>query len=147
MTRGWKFAAALAGVLAAGSASAQADGAKAECPATAQELSTKSLYGRWDATIDGQPGIATVELGKHPEYDGVRGTVQRAGQPPAQLAGDIDPDGLLALDESQDGRSISASWSGEMQAGSCGKEFKGTWRKASDDSTHAFVLHKAGSWK
>jgi hypothetical protein len=88
-----------------------------------------------------------MRLEKHPDYDGVRGTVQRAGQPPAQVAGDIDPEGLLALDESQDGRSISASWSGELQADSCGKAFKGMWRRASDDSSHAFVLHKAGSWK
>ena len=65
----------------------------------------------------------------------------------AQLAGDIDPDGLLALDESQDGKSISASWSGTLQPGSCGKQFKGTWRRASDDSSHAFVLHKASAWK
>ena len=38
---------------------------------------------------------------------------------------------------------ISAVWSGEMQPGSCGKEFKGTWRNAADDSTHPFVLNKS----
>ena len=117
------------------------------CPADAAALPVQALYGSWEARIDGQDGIATVVLEKHPEYDGVRGSIRRAGQPPAQLAGDIDPEGQLALDESQDGKSISASWSGALQSGSCGKEFKGTWRRSSDDSSHAFVLHKAASWK
>ena len=120
----------------------------ASCPGDAAALPVKALYGSWEARIDGQDGIAAVLLEKHPEYEGVRGSIQRAGgQPPAQLAGDIDPDGLLALDESQDGKSISASWSGTLQPGSCGKQFKGTWRRASDDSSHAFVLHKASAWK
>jgi hypothetical protein len=118
-----------------------------DCPASGRELSLPMLYGQWEARIDGQSGIATVTLERHPDYEGVRGTVERAGQPPAQLAGDIDPEGLLALDESQDGKSISASWSGELQGASCGKEFKGSWRRGSDDSSHDFVLHKASTWK
>jgi len=116
------------------------------CPGSAQEMPIQRLYGTWEATIDGQPGIATMTLARHPDYDGVRGTLQRAGQPPAQLAGDIDPEGLLALDESQDGKSISASWSGALQPGSCGKEFKGTWYRESDDSKHDFVLRRVGTW-
>ncbi|MDM0117084.1 hypothetical protein QTI66_33725 [Variovorax sp. J22R133] len=118
----------------------------ADCPASAKDLPMQALYGTWDATFDGVPGIATVVLEKHPDYDGVRGTIQRAGKPPARLAGDIDTDGLLALDESQDGQSIDASWSGDTTPGTCGKEFKGTWRKASDDSTRPFVLRKTGQW-
>jgi hypothetical protein len=65
----------------------------------------------------------------------------------AQLAGDIDDEGLLSIDESLDGRAISGNWLGELQPGSCGKEFRGTWRNASDDSTHPFVLNKTGSWQ
>ncbi len=102
------------------------------------------LYGRWEARFEGLPGRAVVRLGKHPEYKGsVRGTIERGGVM-AQLAGDIDDDGQLNLDESQDGRAISALWSGEMQAGSCGKEFTGTWRNATDDSTHPFFLTRIG---
>jgi len=107
----------------------------------------QSLYGSWEATIDGQSGVAAVKLERHPEYEGLRGTVERAGLPPARLAGDIDPEGQLALDESQDGKSISASWSGALQAGSCGKEFKGNWYRSSDDSNHPFVLRRSGTWK
>ena len=132
--------------LAAGAALAQP-----ACPADARELPAGALYGQWEARIEGMPGIARVQLGKHPEYEGVRGTITRdgGGKPPtvAQLAGDIDDEGLLNIDESMDGRSISGNWLGELQPGSCGKEFKGTWRNASDDSTHPFVLNKTGSWQ
>lgn len=117
------------------------------CPESASDMSIQSLYGSWEATIEGQGGIATMKLERHPEYDGVRGTIERSGLPPAQLAGDIDPDGQLALDESQDGKSISASWSGALQPGSCGKEFRGDWYRSSDDSKHPFVLRRSGTWK
>jgi len=50
----------------------------------------------------------------------------------------------LSLDESLDGRAISGVWLGELQAGSCSKEWKGIWRDAASDSTHPFVLNKMG---
>ena len=74
--------------------------------------------------------MAAVVLERHPEYEGVRGSILRAGQPPARLAGDVDPEGRLALDESQDGKSISASWSGALTPQGCGKEFSGSWYRS-----------------
>ncbi|MCY1557041.1 hypothetical protein D9M68_938520 [compost metagenome] len=62
----------------------------------------------------------------------------------AQLAGDVDDDGALSIDESLDGRAISGVWAGTLQPGSCGREFRGTWRNAADESTHPFVLNKTG---
>jgi hypothetical protein len=73
----------------------------------------------------------------------VRGTIVRDGRS-AQLSGDIDDAGFLILDESQDGVDISAVWSGELLPGSCGREFRGTWRNSSDDRTQPFVLRKTG---
>lgn len=117
------------------------------CPASAAALPAAALHGAWQARFDGLPGAAVVRLGQHPEYrGGVRGTIERGGVT-AQLAGDVDDDGLLTLDESQDGRAISALWSGQLQADSCGKEFKGIWRNAKDDSTHPFTLTRAGGWQ
>ncbi len=117
---------------------------QASCPARGDQLPVQALYGRWEATFEGLPGVAAVEFHRHPEYEGgVRGTLARGAAPVAQLAGDIDDDGLLVLDESQDGRAISAIWSGEPQPGSCGREFRGTRRESADDSTRAFVLRKA----
>lgn len=124
-------------------------GGDANCPADARELPLQSLYGHWDARFDDLPAVAAVQLGKHPDYDGVRGTITRnAGNPPkasvAQLAGDVDDEGALSIDESLDGRAISGVWSGKLQAGSCGREFRGTWRDAANESTHPFVLRKSG---
>lgn len=122
--------------------------AEAGCPATARDLPIEALYGDWQARFDGLPDAALVRLGKHPEYAGVRGTITRTAAAPsartsvAQLAGDVDDEGELAIDESLDGRSISGVWSGSLQPDSCGREFKGTWRNAADDSTHPFTLKK-----
>ena len=111
------------------------------------------LYGTWRARFDEELAAlapATITLGKHPDYDGVRGTITRDGagnddaaaRSVAQLAGDIDSEGQLAIDESKDGLSISGVWIATLQPGSCGREFRGTWRNAADESTHSFVLNK-----
>lgn len=121
----------------------------AACPASASELPLAALFGTWEARIDGQKGVAKVKLDPHPDYAGVRGTISRGGDgAPAtvsQLAGDIDDDGMLSLDESLDGRAISGVWLGALEAASCGREFKGIWRDAASDSTHPFVLNKTGN--
>ena len=116
------------------------------CPATASDMPLEALFGTWEARFEGLPGVARVQLAKHPEYPGVRGTIARGGGDApvsiAQLAGDVDEDAHLSLDESMDGHSISGVWLGELQAASCGKEFKGVWRNAADESTRPFVLTK-----
>ena len=130
--------AALGGLLCAPAHAAEA------CPASASELAPEALYGRWEARFGDLAAPADVRLAEHPEYAGsVRGTITRGPQT-AQLSGDISDEGFLVFDESLDGRAISAVWSGEMQAGSCGKEFKGTWRNSSDDSEQPFMLRKIG---
>jgi hypothetical protein len=130
--------AALGGLLCAPAHAAEA------CPASAGELPPEALYGRWEARFGDLAAPADVRLAEHPEYAGsVRGTITRGPQT-AQLSGDISDEGFLVFDESLDGRAISAVWSGEMQAGSCGKEFKGTWRNSSDDSEQPFMLRKIG---
>jgi hypothetical protein len=121
----------------------------ATCPTRGTEMPLEALFGTWEARIDGQNGVAKVKLNKHPDYAGVRGTISRAGDGAptaiAQLAGDIDDEGMLSLDESLDGRAISGVWLGELQAWSCGKEWKGIWRDAASDTTHPFVLNKIGN--
>ena len=121
----------------------------AACPASASALPLEALFGTWEARIDDQKGVAKVKLNQHPDYAGVRGTITRGGDgTPAtvsQLAGDIDDDGMLSLDESLDGRAISGVWLGALQPASCGREFKGIWRDAASDTTHPFVLNKTGN--
>jgi hypothetical protein len=142
------FALLLVAALCTACAGPRGRNAEAGCPATAQDLPVEALYGDWQARFDGLPDAAVVRLGKHPDYAGVRGTITRTAAAPsarstvAQLAGDVDDEGELAIDESLDGRSISGVWSGSLQPDSCGREFKGTWRNAADDSTHPFTLKK-----
>ena len=107
-----------------------------------------ALFGEWGARFEGIPGVAKVQLARHPDYAGVRGTITRGegtAVTVAQLAGDIDDQGMLSLDESQDGKAISGVWLGELGPGSCGSQWRGIWRNAADDSNHPFTLTKIGN--
>ncbi|VWX58376.1 conserved exported hypothetical protein [Burkholderiales bacterium 8X] len=120
------------------------------CPANGRELPVEALFGSWEARIEGEPGLAQLRLARHPDYAGVSGSIERTadGQSrSARVAGDIDDEGLLSIDESDDGQRISGVWLGELRPESCGKEFRGVWRNALDDSTHSFTLNKIGNWK
>ena len=54
--------------------------------------------------------------------------MQRGGTT-AQVSGDVD-DGDLTLEESISGTNISATWTGRVVDGSCGKEIRGSWTQA-----------------
>lgn len=150
----WRAAACLGAVALLGCSGApmqppEAAQARAgACPQRGSELPLTALFGDWEARIDSQKEPARVKLDRHPDYPGVRGTITRAGEGGtprvAQLAGDIDDEGMLSLDESLDGRAISGVWLGELQPASCGGQWKGVWRDAANDSTHPFVLNKTG---
>ena len=127
------------------------------CPA-AEALGNAHLYGQWQAQIDGEPGLASVQFLKDPDQDdSLVGSINRAlpADPkapkaatpkPALLAGDVQ-DGEFNLEESDDGVRISATWSGQLVAASCGKEIKGIWTNALNDQTHPFVLRRQGGWQ
>lgn len=129
---------------------------------TAIDVDHLHLQGRWRAELqstleDAPPAfsrIAVLQLGPHPELaQSVRGTVQRGGVT-AQISGDIDA-GELTLEESINGTNISATWIGQVVAGSCGKEIRGTWNNATPPtpsaplvpSTLLFVLRKQPGWQ
>ena len=116
------------------------------CPPAGARLPPGALYGPWEARIGGEDAEPLrVNLQPHPQYAGVRGQVLRGAAEPPQLAGDINDEGLLLLDESEDGRSISAVWEGEIQARSCGRVFRGLWRRAGEDQGQPFVLTRLSS--
>lgn len=120
----------------------------------AGDVGALHLYGLWRAewpAAAGQPALAaTLLFEKHPEFtDSVVGTLCRegAGHPQiAQLAGDVD-DGEFTLEESVDGRSISAVWAGRVVEDSCGKEITGTWTRSADPTPRSFVLRKVPGWQ
>ncbi len=92
------------------------------------------------------PVLRPVAAGPHPELaHSVRGTLQRGGAT-AQLSGDVDA-GELTLEESINGTNISATWTGQVVDGSCGKEIHGTWNNATPPTTLPFVLRKQAGWQ
>ncbi|WP_189686763.1 hypothetical protein [Pseudorhodoferax aquiterrae] len=132
-------------LLLAASAQAQTTDSTPACPAP-HEMRALHLYGTWQAQWQGEdaPG-ATLQLERHPELgDSVRGRVERDGTT-ALLAGDVD-DGDLTLEESRDGKRISATWIGRVDADSCGKLIRGTWTDADTEARREFVLRRAAGW-
>lgn len=110
-------------------------------------MKAEQLHGMWAVRFShppaGLPERATLRLQRHAEFsESLAGSVSRdfgtaAGTPAiaghaalAALAGDLD-EGLLLLDESSDRVSITGTWNGEMQPGSCGRVFQGLWKDTS----------------
>jgi hypothetical protein len=123
-------------------------------------MTHQHLQGRWSAELESPasgPGpeaatTAVLQLGPHPELSqSVRGTVQR-GSTVAQTSGDVD-EGTLTLEESMNGTNISATWMGQVVAGSCGKEIRGIWNNATPHPSAPpappipFVLRKQVGWQ
>ena len=117
----------------------------ATCPSPT-EVNHLHLYGLWQATWADTPAPAELRLERHPELaESVRGTLRRGGQV-AQVAGDVD-DGDFTLEESDNGRNISATWTGRVVDTSCGKEIRGTWTNANNTRNTSFVLRKQPGWR
>ena len=115
-----------------------------------RDMTHQHLQGRWLATLEGsgmEGGTVVLQLGPHPELrESVRGQALR-GSETALVSGDVD-DGQLTLEESRNGTNISATWIGQVEDGSCGKEIRGTWTEAQPARTRPFVMHKqAGGWQ
>ncbi len=109
------------------------------CP-TAMQMEQPELLGLWQAELPGLPGPVTLQLAPHPEWNGtVKGQIQRPGGT-AIVVGDVDK-GKLTMEESADGKKVSGTWLGEVVDGSCGREIRGEWLDANDNS-HAFVMRK-----
>ena len=113
--------------------------ARPACP-TALQMEQPELLGRWQAELPGLPGPVILQLDKHPEWNGtVKGQIQRPGGT-AIVVGDVDK-GKLTMEESADGKKVSGTWLGDIVDGSCGREIRGEWLDANDNS-HAFVMRK-----
>ena len=115
------------------------------CP-TPAEMTHLHLYGLWRAEFSGMARGATLLFEKHPDYpESVRGGINRDGAR-GLVAGDVE-DGEFSLDESADGISIFAAWSGSVVENSCGKEIRGTWTPASGTPVLGFILRKVPGWQ
>ena len=97
-----------------------------ECPDVTR-LHTAQLYGSWEFELPqaGQRGQLTLR--QHPEYSAsLRGEIRYGGQR-SIASGDVE-DGEFNLDESRDGKTLHAFWSGRLVPSACGAEIRGTWQ-------------------
>lgn len=123
--------------------------AAATCPAAA-DVSNARLFGSWQAEVDAGPGgpprQVTLTLGRNPELsESLGGTITRDGTR-ALVAGDVD-DGVFTLEESVDGNTITATWTGQIVEGSCGREIRGVWKNVPDHTERDFILRKQAGWQ
>jgi hypothetical protein len=126
----------------------------AACPAPQTIIST-DLYGVWSVELGSADGAAPSSLSssaqrglvrfeQNPEFeDSIAGWLE-LGDSKVFVAGDID-EGQFSLEESDDGKRISAVWEGSITEGSCGKIITGSRRMG--DQVSAFVLRKPSGWR
>ncbi|HEY0824528.1 MAG TPA: hypothetical protein VGD76_12125 [Ramlibacter sp.] len=113
--------------------------AQVPCP-HASEVGQAQMLGLWRAEMEGRHA-GTLLLEKHALYaQSFSGTVNRNGER-RPVAGDVE-DGEFTMEESADGKRISATWIGEVVEGSCGREIRGTWTIDGETAGRAFVLRK-----
>jgi len=147
----------MAGTVLAATAHAQLQGEPlAPCPAPA-EVRASDLYGLWHFSLwpdHGQEADAVSRgamlFEAHPDYpDGVRGELRRSrphDEVRAQVSGDVTG-GEFNLDESDDGVSMSAVWTGALSPTDCRLDISGSRRAAegqrpSEGSELRFRLRK-----
>jgi hypothetical protein len=138
---------AAAALLVSASLAAQAQtqaAAPPDCP-RAMEVLPRHLVGLWRAEFAGGGPGASVLLEPHKEYaQSLSGEINRDGQR-ALLAADIE-DGEFTLEESADGKTIGATWLGDVVEGSCGREIRGVWRPRGDGRERAYILRRVQAW-
>ena len=155
----WAAGAVLGMVLLAWAGAAPAQTSPTVACAQPQDMDPAQLYGLWQLTLWPEGGSETAPLSRgallferHPEYPGsVRGDLRRSGTGRDLLAlvsGDV-ADGEFNLDESADGVTMDAVWSGAPQ--DCGRLIRGTRRPAESrpagEPTLHFLLTKTPDWR
>lgn len=122
--------------------------ASAACPPVT-ELTSEQLLGQWTVQWSGSTpadaGIGRLVFARNPEFTESLIGLLDIGTARHEIAGDIELD-LLTLEESPDGKQISANWSLRPVTGRCGKEYAGQWLRAADGHERQVVLRRPASW-
>ena len=120
----------------------------ADCP-DVSKLHAAQLYGSWDVVLV-QPGLrGQLTLSQHPEFNAsLRGEFIYDGKH-SLASGDVE-DGEFNLDESRDGKTLFAFWSGRLVPSACGAEIRGKWQPLAREGQPApaesdFILRRSGA--
>ena len=98
----------------------------ADCPDVTR-LHAAQLHGSWEVELvqAGQRGQLTLR--QHPEFSAsLRGEFRYGGHR-SIASGDVEV-GEFNLDESRDGKTLFAFWSGQLVPAACGAEIRGKWQ-------------------
>jgi len=107
-------------------ASGQFDAENPDCPDVTQ-LHAAHLYGSWNVELAQAGQRGTLTLRQHPEFAAsLRGEFRYGGQS-SIASGDVEG-GEFNLDESRDGKTLFAFWSGRLVPSACGAEIRGKWQ-------------------
>lgn len=97
------------------------------CPDLAH-WQARQLYGRWRVELPALEQTGTLVLRQHPEFTAsLRGEFTLGGIH-SIASGDVE-EGDFNLDESRDGKTLSAFWTGRLDAASCGREIRGSLQR------------------
>lgn len=115
------------------------------CPDLAQWPAAR-LHGLWLIELPDLGQQGQLLLRQHPEFRAsLRGELLIDGQP-SIASGDLEQ-GELNLDESRDGKSLYAFWTGQLQAEPCGQQIHGHWeslpKKGQASRSSRFILRRA----
>ena len=116
----------------------------AACP-DLDRWQAERLHGTWRIELPALGLHGQLLLRRHPEFSAsLRGELDYGGQR-AIASGDLEG-GELNLDESRDGKSLHAFWTGQLVPHTCGQEIRGTWqtvpRPGQPEQESAFVLRR-----
>ena len=98
------------------------------CPDLARWTAPR-LYGSWTFELSALGQRGRMQLSQHPDFAAsLRGTLDYGDGQHAIASGDVE-DSELNLDESRDGKSLYAFWTGQLVPAACGREIRGTWEQ------------------
>ena len=112
----------------------------------AKDLINTDLFGAW--TLEWQSGTnnsstTRLTLERNPEFaESLAGHFMQ-GAIRHDVFGDIE-NGVLDLEESNNGKDIIAIWRGSVSLGSCGKAITGTRRLVNTQTEQSFVVRRTG---
>ncbi|NJS36097.1 MAG: hypothetical protein HC765_06110 [Brachymonas sp.] len=114
------------------------------CPAIA-DLQNTDLFGAWSLLLEGggQSVVTRMQLQRNPEFaESLAGSFSLENKT-FEVFGDIEA-GAFDLEESANGKDISAIWKGRVVEGSCGQTILGTRRNVADNKEQSFVMRRPG---